>query len=66
MRPIETRRDDWIPIKEAAALRGRHELTVRTWVRLNLVRSWREPGGRLLVFRPDIVPPATSDHGGRA
>jgi len=56
-RPIEQQRQLWITMKEAAAIRGRHFDTVRAWVRLGIVRSWREPGGRVLVFRPDVLPP---------
>jgi len=56
-RPIEQQRTLWVTIKEAAALRGRHEDTVQRWVRAGAVRSWREPGGRVLVFRPDFMPP---------
>ena len=56
-RPIEERRELWVPIKEAAALRGRRVETIRDWISKERVRFWREPGGRLLVFLPDFMPP---------
>lgn len=56
-RPIDQRREDWIPVKEAAGIRGRTERTVYAWVRSGEVRSTREPGGRILVYRPDFIPP---------
>lgn len=56
-RPIERQRELWVTMKEAAAMRRRHEDTVWRWVRLGAVRSWREPGGRVLVFVPDFMPP---------
>jgi len=56
VRPIDQRREDWIPVKEAAGIRGRRPETVYAWVRSGEVRSWREPGGRILVYRPDFLP----------
>ena len=64
-RPIEGRAYLWISVKEAATLRGRSVKTVRAWVRLGLVREWREPGGRVLVFVPDVVPPEDPIRRGR-
>jgi hypothetical protein len=57
-RPIEQQRELWISVKEAAALRGRHVQTVYTWMRTGTVRTWYEPGGRVLVYLPDCVPPS--------
>jgi len=56
-RPIEQRPDLWVTVKDAAALRGRRVETVRDWIAKERGRSWREPGGRLLVFLPDFMPP---------
>ena len=56
-RPIEQRREDWIEVKEAAGIRGRHPQTVYAWIRSGELRAWREPGGRILVYKPDLVPP---------
>ena len=56
-RPIEQQRALWITVKEAAALRGRHVQTVYTWISSGTVRKWIEPGGRVLVYLPDCVPP---------
>jgi hypothetical protein len=56
-RPIEQHRELWVSMKEAAALRGRHVDTIRNWIAKERVRVWREPGGRVLVFLPDFMPP---------
>ncbi len=56
-RPIEQNRALWCTVKEAASLVGRDPRTVQRWVAHDLVRTYREPGGRLLVYRPDFLPP---------
>lgn len=57
MRPIEQDRTKWATMKEAAAETGRDLRTVQRWVSGELVRTYREPGGRVLVYRPDYLPP---------
>lgn len=56
-RPIEQNRDQWCSTKEAAALAGRDYRTVQRWVAFGLVRTFREPGGRVLIYKPDFMPP---------
>jgi hypothetical protein len=56
-RPIEARPELWVSVKDAARLRGRHVDTIRSWMEAGRVRVWREPGGRVLVFLPDFMPP---------
>lgn len=58
-RPIEQNRDNWCTKKEAAALSGRDTRTIERWVVSGLVRTFREPGGRLLLYTPDFLPPSS-------
>lgn len=56
-RPIEHDRSLWCTQKEAAALTGRRLRTVQRWVASEQVRTFREPGGRVLLYMPDFLPP---------
>lgn len=56
-RPIEQERSRWCTAKEAASLSGRDPRTVQRWVGAGLVRTWREPGGRLWLYKPDFCRP---------
>ena len=55
-RPIEAQRDLWATAKDVASLRGRHIRTVWRWMANGTVRTWHEPGGRVLVYLPDCMP----------
>ena len=59
-RPIEQQRELWVSVKEAAHLTGRTDKTVRAWVHAGEVRACREPGGRLLVFKPELLLPVSA------
>lgn len=41
--------------KEAAAVLGVHEETLKTWVRAGKVPGWRTPGGHWRFRRADLV-----------
>lgn len=46
--------DRYVPLTDAAAVTGRSEDTIRSWVRDGLVESRREPGRRREVWWPDV------------
>lgn len=56
-RPIEQDRANWCTKKEACALTGRDARTIDRWISADLVRTFREPGGRVMVYKPDFLPP---------
>jgi hypothetical protein len=57
MRPIEQQVSQWCTVKEAVARTGRDHRTVQRWIANGQVRTWKEPGGRLLLYKPDFLPP---------
>lgn len=40
--------------REAAAIMGVHERTVRVWISRNRIRAWQLPSGRMRVARTDV------------
>jgi excisionase family DNA binding protein len=54
---IERDPSKWCTLKEAAALIGRSERTIKRWIKDGRVRSVPEPGGRHRIYRPDLEPP---------
>lgn len=50
-------REEWLTVKEYAALKRVHPQTVREWIRLGVVKAerTREPRGRWRLKRPQRV-----------
>lgn len=56
-RPIERDLSKWCTVKDAVALTGRDPRTVHRWMASGQVRTFRDPGGRVLLYLPDFLPP---------